>query len=278
MAEPVHLSALSLAVSKESAGASHRFARWNAEVFDEWASGPIAELWAQDPARGRDLLALVAEGVGRGWLGALSQRPKTWLDGLLRGPVLSWLPELPASERAPLLATAWNLGEGALREDAWIDRFLLARLSALTGPRTLPQDVILELEPLLDPAPPSPWTGPYRVSTMDLRASDDAFLPGALRFVGPRLLAVADRRRDIVLGLLLGPGQPSVLGALDLEELPAAEPDGLPEVRWEGELVIGAQRIALPRLGEPLELAIAPTGYVVASAVHSQRLWVVAHA
>jgi hypothetical protein len=255
-----------------------RFARWDGASFEAWVRGPVAEVWAADEARGADLLRLVAEGIGRGALGPLDQRPRSWLDGLLRGPLPGWIAATPPEGRAALLVRVWNLGEGAAREAPWMDRFLLARLSALSGPETVLADVTRELEPLLDEGPPCPWTGPYRVSTVDLRPSDPKFLPGQLQLLGPRVLAVADRRRDVTLGLVLGPGEPAVLGAMDPIEAPSERP-ARPSVRWDGGvLVIGADRVTLPALGEPLELLVAPAGYVVATAESSQRLWVVAHA
>lgn len=265
-----------------------RFASWRSEVFEDWALHLCPALFFADPLRARDLLVLLAEGVGLGLLGRREEPPASWLDGMLRGPVVPWLIEALEPERAPLLARVWNLGEGAGREAAFIDRYLLARLESFQHPATLSEDLRRELSPLLDAPQPATWQGPYRVCTLDLRKTDDRFLPGALHIVGPRLLAVSDRRRDVVLGVLLGPNAPSVLGtiALSAEGLPSggfsagAVPQRSvpPEIRWASEEVfIADHKVSLPRLLKPHTSVIAESGYLVATSENSQRLWVVCH-
>jgi hypothetical protein len=266
-------------IAQESATAARRFASWDAARFAQWAQGPVSAVWALDAARGADLLELVAEGIGRELLGPLGQRPWGWLDGVLRGPLLSWLDQTPPAGRAQLLVDVWNLGEGAALHARWVDRYLLARLPSLSGPDKLREELVCELEPLLGEPAAAPWKGPYRVHTVDLRLIDDRFLPGPMAFLGPQVLAVADRRREAVLGLLLGPGEPLVLGALDLalQGLPELAPAPV-TLRWEpGRVLIGGQPVAVPHLLELHEVASAVAGHVVASAVDSQRLWVLSH-
>jgi hypothetical protein len=269
-------------IEQESAVAARRFASWDAVRFASWAEGPVSAVWALDGARGADLLELVAEGIGRELLGPLDQRPWGWLDGVLRGPLLSWLQATEPAQRAQLMVDVWNLGEGAALHARWVDRYLLARLPALSGPQNLQQELVRELEPLLGEPPAASWQGPYRVSTVDLRLHDDRFLPGPMAFVGPRILAVGDRRRDAVLGLLLESTGPSVLGPLDLPPQGRAELSAPPlapiPVRWEpGRLMLGGQAVAVPHLLELQELTSAVAGHVVASAVDSQHLWVLSH-
>jgi hypothetical protein len=269
-------------IEQASAVAARRFASWDSARFVAWAAGPVAAVWALDPPRGADLLELVAEGIGRGLLGPLDQRPWGWLDGVLRGPLLVWLQGLAPAARAQLLVDVWNLGEGAALHARWVDHYLLARLPAFSGPERLKEELVGELEPLLGEPPPAPWRGPYRLNTLDLSLLDDHFLPGPMTFVGPRILAVADRRRESVVGLLLGPGEPSMLGPLDLpaQDLASLEspPPAPVSLRWEpGRVLLGGQVVALPHLLELHEMTSAIAGHVVASAVDSQRLWVLSH-
>ena len=141
----------------------------------------------------------------------------------------------------------------------------------------LPAHLATVLEPVLVPPPPSQWTGPCALAVLDLRRIADRFLPGEMHLAGPAVVCVHDRRRPgAQLGVLLGRGGRSrVLGATPC--LGATLHEGArPAVTLDdGRLAIGKLSVALGWLREPLEKLVTATGFVVASAVDSQRLWVV---
>jgi hypothetical protein len=263
-----------------------RHAGWDPAVFDAVAAGPAAALAdALGPSPdGRRALAgwlrLVEEGVGRGHLRRGDAGPDGWSNFLERcvlSLLPSWLPALPAADRLPLLATAWNLGEGLLREPAWVDRYVGACAGNLTGPADLEAFLVRTLGPVLEPAPPATWAGPFAVSVVDLRAAFDEFLPGPMWLAAPAVLCVRDRRRpEWQAGVLLRRGGASQLigPAVGLGEYPEETLPPALEVA-PNRLTVAGQPVELPRLGRPLGHRVAAAGFVAVTAVDSQRLWVV---
>jgi hypothetical protein len=75
--------------------------------------------------------------------------------------------------------------------------------------------------------------------------------------------------------LLRKDGRSELAGAFGEAGAYVEEPPS-PTPRWQGqELALAAGRVALPFLGEPFRWLQARAGFVVASAVDSQKLWVV---
>jgi hypothetical protein len=112
---------------------------------------------------------------------------------------------------------------------------------------------------------------------VDLRALDEAFLPGKLHFSSPAALCVHDRRTEGRLAaVVLMPGAgarvlrlKACLGASAVEEpLP-------PVATRPSALEFGGNVVPLPTLSQVLATATSPAGFVVADALDSQRLWVI---
>ena len=140
------------------------------------------------------------------------------------------------------------------------------------------RNILVEvLDPVLSPAPPSAWRGPFAVTVLDLRPLHEDFLPGELTVAGPTLLGVADRRLpDLHAAVLLRAGGRSELLGL----LPGlggyAEPEGHPAIEfWDGRATVGGQLVELPSLRDCHRHAVARAGFVAACATDSQRLWIV---
>jgi hypothetical protein len=137
--------------------------------------------------------------------------------------------------------------------------------------------VLRVLEPVLEPSAPASWGGPFGLVVLDTRAAHDPFLPGEMHLAAPAVLCVRDRRNpDVHLNILLRHGAGSrVLGlSPPLGEYP--EEVHAPEVRFsDGRVRIGKHRVDVPLLGKPYRVATAGSGFVVASAADSQRLWIV---
>ena len=263
-----------------------KFSRWDAAVFDAVASGPavaLAERLAGQPNTDAILggyLRLVQQGVGSGVLKRAEAGPAGWssfLERLLVEMIPVRLPEIAPERRLKVLVDAWNLGEGLLREPAWVDRYVNACANALPRLDVLEDFLVRTLGPVLTPAPPAAWTGLMKITTIDLRAAHDEFLPGRLHLAAPTVLCIEDRRRaGLQIGVFLRHKQKSealgiVSGLGEYEEA-----DTLPLVTFtDGKAKIGTRVAEVPTLRKCHAYAVARAGFVVACAVDSQRLWVI---
>lgn len=259
------------------------FARWNPAVFDAVAVGPVqalAQRLGGQPAADATLagyLRLVQQGVGGGIIKQASGAHSSFLERLLVELIPARLPEIAPERRLRVLVDAWNLGEGLLREPVWVDRYVNACAAALPRLDALEEFLVRTLGPVLTPAPPVAWTGPLKVTSLDLRAAHDEFLPGKLRLAAPTVLCVEDRRRPgLQIGVFLRHKQKSealgvVSGLGEYDETAA-----LPDVSFsDGKVKVGSRTAELPTLRKCYTFTVARAGFVVASAVDSQRLWVI---
>jgi hypothetical protein len=255
--------------------------------------GPARDLWAgiQGQPFGDQTLAaylgLLREAVAAGYVrGAVRAAPapadaappwRSCLEYCLITAAPGDVPRLPPDARVALLAKVWNLGEGLLREPAWVDRYVVSRLGELDGLSNLEAFLVDVLAPVLEPPPPAHWRGPLRVTLLDLRPSVDDLLPGKMSMAAPTLLTVQDRSRPslYVNVLLRRQGQSQALGASG--ELSAYAVTGrVPGVEFTRDRVtVGEHAVELPFLGHVHEHLVVPAGFVVASAPDSQRLWIV---
>jgi hypothetical protein len=226
----------------------------------------------------RSYLRLLAEAVGMGCLieDARGQQ-RDFLSDLLVNQVPARLPDVPPERRAACLAQLWNLGEGLLQEPAWLNRFAMAFAREASDLLALPAHLGRVLEPVLVPRPPSQWAGPCELVVLDPRPVADRFLPGEMHLAAPAVVCVHDRRRaGSQLGVLLEHGGKSrILGAAPCLDSTVHEGARPAVVFSPGSLAIGPHQVALRWLREPLERLVTATGFVLASAVDSQRLWVV---
>lgn len=133
------------------------------------------------------------------------------------------------------------------------------------------------LGPALAPAEPAAWSGPFAVAVLDARPVLEDFLPGEMYLAAPRVVCVADRRDPAHhVGLLLGHGGGSRLLGPSPPLSPYVEEGPPPAATVSAGLArVGSHRVELPMLGEAHRVATALAGFVVVSAVDSQRLWIV---
>jgi hypothetical protein len=270
-----------------AAVARRNSSQFDAARFQALVATRVRELWPL--IRGaphaasvlRSYLRLLAEAVGMGCLieDARGQQ-RDFLSDLLVNQVPARLPEVAPERRTACLAQLWNLGEGLLQEPAWLNRFAMAfahEASAAGDLLALPAQLAAVLEPVLAPRPPSQWAGPCQLIVLDPRPVTDGFLPGEMHLAAPAVVCVHDRRRaGSQLGVLLEHGGKSrILGAAPC--LGSTVHEGArPAVAFSpGSLAIGDHQVSLGWLREPLERLVTATGFVLASAVDSQRLWVV---
>ncbi len=257
------------------------FSGWNAAIFDAYVRTVLpaiaANLSADDPRTFAGIAVMVQQGVGEGHLrGNPSSLPRHFLEWCLCDWLPAALPRQLESERLPMLARIWNLAEGLLREPGWVNAYVMARIGELREDGR-PEEFLVEvLRPLLEPAPPVRWEPPYHVTTLSLRASDEDFLPGEMQLATPSVLVVADRRRPVRLGIHLRPGgRSAVLGTFAPTDPIPEEPSTI-AVEWaDGIARIGPEAVPMPFLAMPYRWSIVPSGYVVACALDSQKLWIV---
>lgn len=279
---PLNVVALASALHRDG---PRRFARWNAALFDAVVEGPAGALAAalrgQTDAEAlvNGYLRMVQQAIG---IGALRQATPsdartTFLERCLIELVPSLLPGVKEGKRLPLLVEVWNLGEGLLREPAWLDRYVTACSGRLSDLNDVQSFLIRTLDPVLAASSPSSWRGPFAVTVLDLRPLHDDFLPGEIALAAPTVLRVEDRKGSgMQAGILLRHGGKSELLGLT---------DGLADYTEEGERVavsfddgqatLAGQKVALPFLRRCQAHVIARAGFVAACAVDSQRLWIV---
>jgi hypothetical protein len=285
--------AFASAVAAAARDASARHARWDAPTFAALVEGPARQLWqgiGGQPLAAQTLAAylnLLREAVAVGYIRGHAWAARDAADGLagwrsclehcLVTTVPKDLPRVPPDGRVELLAKVWNLCEGLLREPAWVDRYVVSRLGELAGLSGIEEFLVTVLEPVLEPAPPAQWRGPFRATVLDLRPSADDLLPGHMTLAAPTLLTVQDRTRPtlFVNVLLRREGRSQALGASG--GLPAYEQSVRPPaVEFARDRVtVAGHPVPQPLLDHVHEHLVVPAGFIVASALDSQRLWIV---
>ena len=297
----VHPTTVAALVREAEAAGRASLAQWSQKVFDQYCSDPLASLCGEPAGQGdgnesevaaavvRGYLALVVEGMGRGYVKASRHgRMRTPNDrpapGTLMEVLLSrWAPAelagLPPGERLPQLAAAWNLCEGVMQAPEWVHAYLMTRLDDL-GLQGLEQRMTDALAPLMSSSQAS-WSGPFHTTVLNPALLDAEFLPGAIRPLTPQVIAVADRRGDTVMGFALEKrAARQMLGPLTRiqpdEPLAAGDAGGAPDVSLDGQqATINGTAIELPWINAPAEHCWTPSGFLIVTAVDSQRLWIV---
>jgi hypothetical protein len=220
----------------------------------------------------------VQQAVGTGVLRRASAGAAwtSFLERCLVELVPALLPRVGAGARLPLLAEVWNLGEGLGREPSWLDRLTTACAARLQDLADVEGFLVRTLGPVLAPAPPAAWRGPFAVTVLDLRPLHDEFLPGETALAAPTVLRVEDRRGNgIQAGVLLRRGGRSELLGLTEGLGDYAEAGDRPAVEFhDGRAAVAGQAVAVPALRRCHRHAVARAGFVAACAVDSQRLWI----
>jgi hypothetical protein len=231
-------------------------------------------------------LRLVAEALQLGYLDRATcarledgpAPPTNLLAHCLLEVIPQRLPACAADRQLGLLAQIWNLGEGLLRQPPWMARIASALLPEVDNLEHLGPALAEKLEPLLSPPRSSSFAGPFAVQMLDLREVDDDFLPGAMHAATPTVICVHDRVRRGRYGAvaLAARGGCRSLGTTPcLADEPAEIRDPIDVQIGDGRARIASHDVALPTVhAESAHLTLA-SGFVVVSAVDSQRLWIV---
>lgn len=276
-----------------------RFSRWDGALFEAIVVGPGKRLAAGLDGSESSLrafeawLGLVVEAIGLGYLrpGVVGEgdtprarRPENLVEWLFVDMLPESLPAAPIEARMGLLAKAWNLGEGLFGEPPWLNLCVasaMAAPSASTSPGArfdLEGRLLRILDAALAPRARSTWKGPFAVRTIDLCEVESAFLPGRVHFGAPTLVCVHDRKRpDLSAGVLLGArGAPNLaFRSPCLAHEVEADPS-LPTVTLgQGVVYVSDTKVPLPHWKRGHSVAASRAGLVVATALDSQRLWLV---
>jgi hypothetical protein len=251
-----------------------QFSNWAPSLFQEYCQATLPHLTGPAASAFAELLC---EGIGRGHVTTkLDIDPANLMEYCLRDWLVRRLSDGSIEQRLQLLANSWNILEGLLGEPRWVNSYVMARVGELKNETSLQVFLARVLKPLFEPATNANWSGPFRVTMVSLRAGDDEFLPGEMHLVAPNILAVRDRRRHLSLGLVLRKNGQSELAGVFADTHPYTEPPSAMAPRWQGEwLAFGNERIQLKFLAEPCRWIQLSAGFVVASAVNSQKLWIV---
>jgi hypothetical protein len=275
----VNAEALALLCDEVGRKAEVQRARFDRATFLALARGPSEALLAAgvDEVLTRSYLELLAEAVGLEYLHTEDDAQHSLLGwGLLRAaPAL--LPRAPVERRAALLASVWNLGEGVLKEPAWVNSYVTAMAFTVEDLEALPEHLVSTLDPVLRPRLVSRWQGPFSVEVLDPRPLVDDFLPGAMHLAAPTVVCVHDRRREgPQVGVLVpAEGTRRLVGPVPCLGRSHREPS-VPTVSLDARgLTVEGRLVPLPMLSSPGEHLAALGGFVVAAALDSQRLWVV---
>ncbi len=265
--------------------APREYATWNADLFERYTIVEGARLWQSlgetfmgEPAPTAEIamdawFVLVREGIAAGYL--TGHTAANFIEYALATLVPKRLAQLPPEAQLPALAAVWNIGEGLRREPEWLERYVMARAIKSADLATLAEFVIGALEPVLTPAPPAKWGGPFTQTRVNLRATDEAFLPGEMTVSGPRLITVRDRRRPVNIGVLLAAnGTAEVLGTMgDIPADPTLHTGPAATARAD-TITVAGHHIKLPLVTGVHRWLTTAAGFVVAIAADSQHLWI----
>lgn len=217
-----------------------RFAKWDAELWDELVAGPASTLakglrqarQPEDEAQQlvESYLRLACEGIGLGYLFRESSDARSFLTLAFYHLLPEGLPGLPPESRASTLAECWNLGENLERAPLWLGRIFVRLVGAgqsLANLESLARDV----ERRALEAPSVPLGQAYELRWVHLAVEDRRFLPGALHFAAPTVVCVHDRHRGTpqagraaaTLGVWLDQ-EPLTLGPLHCQDVPPKDP------------------------------------------------------
>jgi len=206
-----------------------RFVKWDNKLWRSLIDGPATLLAQNFAATGSEAvftawLTLLRDAVGLGYVSASAQG-FMHLGLCELAPRL--LPALTPKRQAAVLAELWNLGENLSARDAWLERIFVRQargLQSLDALSTLVADVAAKVG-----EPPSRKLNgsDAKLHMVPLFEADSRFLPGAIKYLSPTVVAVFDRLRStpdgdaIALGVWLT-DPPEILGPLSGVKLPDA--------------------------------------------------------
>jgi hypothetical protein len=262
------------------------YARWNDQLFDRYLEEHIAPLWKRlerrdpesRPQSMQHYIGLVVAGIGAGYLTTIDGPPASLMEAFIRDRLPWWLIESARDRHGKIAQSIWNLAEGAQNQGLWIEQYLLACVDEFVNPMRLNEKAVELLEPVIQPRPAARWLGPFSATALDLRSQVEDFLPGQITQINHALICISDRRKAMRIGVLLLPqGESRLVGQMSGDVTSAHVPEVFDKsIQWgDGHVYIGNECIELPLMGcSPMTTLAVSSGYLIASAENSQRLWI----
>jgi len=255
-------------VSDLEAEARGRFVRWDGALWKAVVDGPAQRLSEALLGAPGDLdtsrhiaetyLRLAREGIGMGYLFPERAGTENVFSLFWNRLIPTLLPALPAPDRAPALAQAWNLSENLERAPLWLRRLFHRSLRDLKDLGQL-EATVTHVEALAAEQPAKKLDQVRHLTWIHLGADDKRFLPGAVHFLAPRVVCVHDRERSAA------GGRDAVTYGVWLDETPLhlgpmgckaeIDPVAVPEAHLEAATQLDA------RFTDVHDAAIAPHAY-----------------
>ncbi len=265
----------------------HLYSAWDSSLFVQLMIGPAQLLFRSiaESVSSRKVvdtyLRLIQEGVGLGLLttpvGSIDTLAHTLLSYCLLTLIPDQLSLFPEEARLGILCDTWNLCENISALPRWAEVYLCNQASMnLLNISRLESFLESHISILFNPNPKWDWTGELITAIIDTKVLDYRFLPGGLHLLTPNVVAIQDRFRDSFLALVIAPkGDSVVLGPFGDRFEPFTEKDPpLVVVQSEGAIVEG-RHIQLASINQLDSCVASSAGFLVGSAVDSQRLWLV---
>jgi|GEM_PF-1360192 len=281
-------------------GAQH-FAGWNASLFSTLCKEAVIPFWEKIKGKStrkgvspQKLLAtymrLLQEAVGCEYIEPKGSFRELCQQNFLTYCFCQLLPENVPSDlkkHQELIVQLWNICENLLSEPVWMERYIVSQQEQCTQPQKIKDFLQKILQPVMTSEKPASWQGPFFVSTLDIRDVAPQFIPGKMYLINPRVLCIQDRRHpEVYMGVLLqhkrkkrDDCQCLLMGPTTyLGKEQGAEPSLFPTFA-PGKVELFSKTtthtIDLPYLEEHHSYAISAQGFLVVSAVDSQKLWIV---
>lgn len=263
-------------VERAQAEGRRRHARWRPQLYERVVEGPALRAWVSTAAcsdrvdRFAAYMDLLVEALGRGAIDASKLADPT-TGGLLTTILLQHVPKHAASIPAPRLAELWNLGEGMADHARWIDRLLSAAFGSVDVGGE--ERFLVRMLDRLHAESKAQWLQQPSVETLRLRQHAASFVPGTLRFVTPRVVAVKDRRRDDELAVAVLDDRVWIAGPLELPTK-GSPPSTVPIAMRNAQIRVGEKKLIFPKMTTWQHVVVSPVGFVAATCVDSQHLWI----
>lgn len=224
-------------------------------------------------------LTLVREAVGQGWLSARDLDAPGGSPRFLARALVELVParimEVADGDAVRALARLWNAGERLIDEPAWLERYLAACCDGTRSLARFEEWLAAALAPVLEPARLSEWRGPFTESRLDARERARDFVPGEVHLAAPSVACVHDRQASGQhLALVLEAGGRSRVVAV-APCLGRATDGAAPHELAGGTVRVGTSQVSLSGVVHAHSVLATRSGFLVASVVDSQRVWVV---
>jgi len=270
-------------VEKLSLDASRKHANWDDYVFKQFAMMPGAQLWqALGPRSGAQAilssyLLMVSEAIAAGYIREMNWgRPcRSFMEYYIRELVPAAAAQNPPKTALMFLAEGWNIAEGLQNQPRWIDGFVASQTRELKCLDQVKTSVAAAIDKALSTPDCAAWTGNSRLYVLKPRDLIDDFLPGDMHLAAPIVVCVHDRRQhgSHVQVYLDKAGQSALAGPFPCAG--NSQPAALaPATKIsQNEVEIQGRLYQLPLIGTAFSELLTESGFYLASAEDSQRLW-----